>query len=378
MRQDEGSAATTASATGDAVRAFRDTVAGSGCRSLAIVGLVKNAGKTTVVNALLAGGGRTFGLTSLGLDGERTDNLTGLAKPRIEPPAGTLLATTRGSLARSRYALDVVEELPFLTPLGRVVIGRAGGQGAVEVSGPTTLAELRTTVERLQALGAPLVLVDGAIDRLGSASPRVSDGLVLATGGMVGDSLDDVLATTRGALDLLQLPATDEAARELVAGQALAGARAVAFTEDDGAHPLELRTVVGEGVAVAREMTRLGACTLYVGGALTREFAEDFTRVLPPRSDVRVIVRDPTVLVMPPAAAGMFLRRGIRVEVLTPLRLLALTVNPFRVPQPYMPARFFAAVAEAVGDRVPLFDVVNGFTHAPPDRHSRLDDARSV
>ena len=36
--------------------------------------------------------------------------------------------------------METLEELPFHTPLGRVVVGRANGDGAVEVSGPTTLA----------------------------------------------------------------------------------------------------------------------------------------------------------------------------------------------------------------------------------------------
>ena len=141
------------------VGALYDIISGSGSRSLAVVGLVKNAGKTTVVNALMANCPHVFGLTSLGLDGERTDHLTGLAKPSIAPPTGTFVATTRGSLERSRYAMEALEELPFHTPLGRVVIGRAAGGGAVEVSGPTTLAELRVTVDRLLALGADQVIV---------------------------------------------------------------------------------------------------------------------------------------------------------------------------------------------------------------------------
>jgi hypothetical protein len=347
------------------VEALYDLIAGSGSRSLAVVGLVKNAGKTTVVNALMANCDHVFGLTSLGLDGERTDHLTGLAKPSIAPPPGTLVATTQGSLERSRYAMEALEELPFHTPLGRVVIGRAEGSGAVEVSGPTTLAELRVTIERLQALGADQVIVDGAINRIGSASPRVSDGVVVATGGMVGDTLDDVLETTVGALDMLMLPGVGPETRALVERRAAAGARAVAFTAGGDAHELELTTVIGEGVTVAREVERLGAATLLVGGALTQEFVDDFTRVLPPRSRLRVIVRDATVLVLPPAMIGRFLRRGIRLEVLNPLRVLALTVNPFRLPQPYRPKVFFSAVADAVGDRVPLFDVVNGLARLP-------------
>jgi hypothetical protein len=342
------------------VEALYDVITGSGSRAVAVIGLVKNAGKTTVVNALLGTRRHRYGLTSLGLDGERVDHLTGLAKPRVAPPEGTLVATTIGSLERSHYALKVLEELPFHTPLGRVVIGRAGGEGAVEVSGPTTLAELRVTVERLLAHGADQVLVDGAINRVGSASPRVSDGLVLATGGMVGDALDDVLETTVAAVDMLTLPQADAATRELLEPHVAARRRAVSL--DAGAHAevLDLHTVVGEGVTVARQVERLGTRTLYVGGALTQEFVDDLARVLPPRRTLRLVVRDATVLVLPPAAVSRLRRRGVAVEVLTPLRLLAVTANPFRVPQPYQPKVFFAAVADALGGRVPLFDVVNG------------------
>jgi len=361
----KGSRVGAARTDANTVGALYDIIADSGGRSLAVVGLVKNAGKTTVVNALMANCPQRFGLTSLGLDGERTDHLTGLAKPSVAPPAGTLVATTQGSLARSGYTMEELEVLPFHTPLGRVVIGRARGEGAVEVSGPTTLAELRSTVGRLLALGADQVIVDGAINRIGSASPRVSDGVVVATGGMVGDSLDDVLQTTVGAVELLTLPAAGHATRALVAGHVAAGARAVAFSADGTAHTLKLATVVGEGVTVAREVERLGAATLLVGGALTQEFVDDFTRVLPPRTRLRVVVRDATVLVLPPSGIRRFLRRGLRLEVLEPLRVLALTVNPFRVPQPYRPRIFFSAVADAVGDRVPLFDVVNGFARLP-------------
>jgi hypothetical protein len=364
-------AAGEAPADATTVAALYDIIAASGSRSLAVIGLVKNAGKTTVVNALMAKSSRQFGLTSLGLDGERTDHLTGLAKPRISPPQGTLIATTRGSLERSHYAMQVLEELPFHTPLGRVVIGRAGGTGEVEVSGPTTLAELRVTIERLQAHGAEQVLVDGAINRIGSASPRVSDGVVLATGGMVGDTLDEVLETTTAAVDMLMLPAVDPGVRVLLEPHVLRQARAVSFDARGDAVPLEVDTVVGEGVTVAREVTRLDTRMLYVGGALTQEFVDDFSRVLPPRRTLRLVVRDATVLVLPPAQVARLGRRGVAVEVLTPLRVLAVTVNPFRVPQPYQPRVFFDAVAGAIGDRVPVFDVVNARASLPDGAHSR-------
>jgi hypothetical protein len=51
--------------------------------------------------------------------------------------------------------------------------------------------------------------------------------------------------------------------------------------------------------------------------------------------------------------------------VLTPLRVLAVTANPYRFPQPYNPRLFFGAIADAVGDRAPVFDVVHGLAAVP-------------
>jgi hypothetical protein len=364
-----------------------ELVGQSRARAIAIIGLVKNAGKTTVANAIMANVGRRFGLTSLGLDGERTDHLTGLAKPRIVPPDGTLVATTTGSLDRCHYHPDIVAELPFRTALGRVVIGRATGGAPIEVSGPTTLAQVRATVDALLDLGAEQVLVDGAINRLGSASPRVTNGLIMATGGMVGESLDEAVQVTADTFAMLTLPAAgDETLRLLGAqrssqgrgqedigdtagqGAASGAGRLVSVDERGRQQPLEIETAVGEGAAVCREIERLGTRTLYCSGALTQDFVDDLVRVLPPQRPLRLVVRDATVLVLPSIWVWRLRRRGIQVEVVEKLDVLAVTTNPFRLPQPLNARLFFDAVVDAIGDRVPVFDVVNGLAHVPGRR----------
>lgn len=249
--------------------ALCELVAASRAHILAVIGLVKNAGKTTTVNALLSGCRGTLGLTSLGLDGEATDHLTGLAKPRIRPPAGALVATTRGSLERSQYRLDVLEELPFRTALGPVVIGVAAADGCVEISGPTTLAEVRATAERLQAHGARLVLIDGAIDRLGSAAPRISDGLLLATGGFAADTPAEVADLTAATLERLLLLPVDAAERARLEPLFAGEPRLAAFGAAGQPLPLPFATTVGTGAELARAVARLGVATLVATGALT-------------------------------------------------------------------------------------------------------------
>ena len=193
----------------------------------------------------------------------------------------------------------------------------------------------------------------------------MSDGVVVATSGMVGDTLVDTLETTAATLAMLLLPAVSGETRAQLAPYLEQGARALSFGDRGEVTRLELSTVVGEGATVAREVERLDARTLFIGGALTQEFVDDFARVLPARRELRVVVRDATVLVLPATSVQRLRKRGIALEVLTPLRVLAVTANPFRMPQPYQPKVFFAAVAGAVGDRVPVFDVVNGRASLP-------------
>jgi hypothetical protein len=355
------------------VSGLYDLVTASPARRIAVIGLVKNAGKTTVVNALMANVAQRFGLTSLGLDGERTDHLTGLAKPRIVPPPGTFVATTTGSLDRSHYQMRTIEELPFRTALGRVVIGIAGERGeAVEVSGATTLRQVRATADRLLDLGAERVLIDGAINRLGSAAPRVADGLIMATGAILADKLEDVIKITAATFDMLTLPQTDDALRRALRGHDAAATRLLSLNAAGEQQPLRLPSLIGQGVAVAREIERHGTQTLVVGGALTQDFVDDFLRVLPARCELRLVVRDATVLILPATTVAR-LRRRLQIEVLHPLRVLAVTTNPFRLPQPYNPKVFFDAVVEVIGDRVAVFDVVNGLAHLP--QHSAADTA---
>jgi hypothetical protein len=356
-----------------AAERLRALLAESRARTVAVIGLCKNAGKTTVVNTLLSAVGDPHGITSLGLDGEAVDHLTGLAKPRVVPSAGTLVATTRGSLRRSQAELDEICELPFRTPLGRVVLGRAPGDRAIEISGPTTLAQLRGTVAALHDAGARTVLVDGALNRLGSAAPAVSDGVIMAAGAAAGDDLDEAVRVAEEAFAQLTLPAADAAERRLAGDAKNDGTRLLSIDAGGSAVALSFSTAVGEGATVVRDIERLGSRALILRGALTQDFADDLVRLLPHGRRVRLVVRDATVCILPPAWLARLRGRGVEVVVLHPLRVLAVTTNPFRLPRPLNPRLFFDAVAGVVAGRAPVFDVINGLrreaaTAAGPER----------
>ena len=113
-------------------------------KTMSIVGMCKNAGKTTMLNWLLTAGHLrgTLGLTSIGRDGESTDVVTGTEKPGIFVREGTLIATAKDMLRLGDVTKEILMTTGIPTPLGEVVIMRARSDGYVQLAGPSIIYRL--------------------------------------------------------------------------------------------------------------------------------------------------------------------------------------------------------------------------------------------
>ena len=200
----------------NASAALASIVASAGISRLALIGLAKNAGKTTATNHLLAAllqqgyyAPRELALTSLGLDGEAVDAMTGLPKPRYVPDAGVLVATTLDLLRqadREGAQVEYLRQLPGRTALGPVMLARILRPGRVVIAGPTLLRDVRSALDEAQALGARLGIIDGAINRTGAAAPAVSDACIICTGASVAATPELVARRTVNVLCRLSVP----------------------------------------------------------------------------------------------------------------------------------------------------------------------------
>ena len=134
-------------------------------RSVSIIGMCKNAGKTTVLNAMIQAcstSNRTLALTSIGRDGESTDLVTGTQKPGIYVPEGTLIATASQLLLRHcNISREILDTTGIPTPMGEVVLCRAQSAGTVQLAGPSMTAQLARLRENLFQWGADQVIIDG-------------------------------------------------------------------------------------------------------------------------------------------------------------------------------------------------------------------------
>jgi hypothetical protein len=298
-------------------------------RVVTVVGLAKNAGKTTVINHLLERLPGPVGLASLGLDGEVRDQLTGLAKPRVRPPQGSLVATAR-DLAGSA---PVLRALPYRTAVGDVVVLEAVGHEAVLVSGPARLDELDAVVAELLACGAGRVLLEGALGRLGPAAPGRAEAVVLAAGAALAGSRDDYPRRLRLALDALDLPLSAEPA------------------------DLEVEHAAGFEPELAERVRREAPHVVEVAGAVTGPLLE---RMLREGTPVTLAVLDATHVLASPQQVARARRSGVQVVARLPLPIVAVTASPFHPDLTFGEEEAFRAALEAAAARWPVYDVVSG------------------
>jgi hypothetical protein len=356
-------------------------------RRLALVGLAKNTGKTVALAALLAElsqAGRTVGVTSVGRDGEEHDVIDfRIEKPAVELDAGSLVATTDGLLRSSGVPHELLARTSIRTPLGEVLIARLNGPGKIEVAGPSAAFDARRVADTMLDHGAEQVLIDGAIDRRAASSPDVADGLVMSTGAILSEDIDEVVTRTAEAVELVRLAGLDTAGSEgqLVRERAAAQESGVSVVLDGelAAHALPPRFVLtAQPAEIGERLRELPAARwLLISGALPEAFLEGLVPyVRRAKAPLQVLAADPTRVFLSRHGAGYYRTAGIELSVLRPVKLLALTVNPV-APQSHSfdSARLRALLAEVIAG-VPTFDVMHSsYTGAPPPMSRRSSAA---
>jgi hypothetical protein len=347
----------------------------AGTRRLALVGLAKNTGKTETLAAILrehAASGLCVGVTSIGRDGEERDVIDArIEKPRVQLQQGSLVATTGALLRASGVAHERLAKTGVRTPLGEVVLARLQAPGTVEVAGPSAAADLSAVSEQMVALGAEQVLIDGAIDRRAASSPAVADGLVMATGAILGEDIDEVVATTSDAVDLVRLPRASGSGGRWAGADGDTEARADSGDapdkqSDDGSaewllldRSLVLNAEPTEIAALLRERPR--AQTFVVAGALSERFLEGLLAARSERAgrELRIVAGDPTKVFLSRRGPRWYARQGIAIEVQRTIALKAITVNPLAPQSHRFDSQMLRELLSAAVSDVPVLDVLD-------------------
>ncbi len=305
---------------------------------IGIAGTAKNTGKTTALSVLLREAQRrrlAAGVTGIGYDGEERDTVTMLPKPRLHLETGTLVTTSTSCIPVSSAGLEQVEQTPFRTALGQVVILRVTSPGLVVVAGPNKTDELQDVVSRMQAVGAGSVFVDGSLNRI--APMVVAERIVFATGAARTTDIDQLVTETLAIERLFSFPrvttTTPRASGMQLIGEDVQVHRASSAVQ--GIEEMEMAfRMIPDGL---KQVIVPGMVTLQGLSALVRltlRHKQSHTSHETPGTPVQVVFDDPFKLLLagdPTKTAALLEQMDSRVARIsyrhTP-RLVAVTINP--------------------------------------------------
>jgi hypothetical protein len=334
-------------------------------RIIALIGMAKNSGKTVVFNQLITEAfecGLTLGITSIGRDGERQDLVTETPKPTIYAFEKTIIATAEALLPFCDAGLEILEVTGMHTALGRIIIGCVRHEGFVQVAGPSSNQAIRIVAEKMLAYGAGRVLIDGALDRCSSASPAIADCALLATGAILSRDISQVVKQTRHRIDLFQLPAVAIDSVNALASKVVHEHQVALIGSKDGIYktiPLELKTALGTGPLICDAVTQ-ETTHIVIGGSLVYRTLKEAMDGMKHPEQVVWIVQDATKLFLDSQEWQLLKRQGLQLEVIRPLKLVAVTVNPYSPTGYFFNPEHFMQEMSACLKGIPVVDVVYG------------------
>ncbi|MDO5491136.1 MAG: hypothetical protein Q4F96_01875 [Bacillota bacterium] len=326
-------------------------------RRIAIVGMAKNAGKTTTLNYLLEEAmdeGMICGVTSTGRDGERTDLVTGTDKPSIYLEEDTIVSVPVQLYNLAEAGLEILERTDFGTSLGSILICRVAASGYVQVAGPVINAQHESLCEKMMEYGAEVVLIDGAIDRKSIAAPETSDAIILSTGAVLSRRMSSVVEETAHTVELYSLPELEEgAAREKI--EARRDEDQIFLIRDGEVEELDLHTGLSAGKLLAAKLDDAVSHVFFPGAFIPGTIEGIDPRML--RNTVFVL-RDATRVFFPAPLWRKLTRWGMNTQVLDGINVAAVTVNPtaplgYRFDQQAL----IEAMQKAI-PRIPVIDVM--------------------
>lgn len=299
-------------------------------RSVAVMGMTKNTGKTVCLNHLIAqahGSRKSVGLTSIGRDGEAHDQVFSIPKPPVMVMAGCLVATARDTLLRAKVPTRQVGATGVDSPMGEVLIIKALQAGAMEVAGPSRSHDQHKVMAMLRQCCADIVFVDGALGRSQHASPAMADGVVLATGAAIGGGIGDVLRKTRDRMAMLGIaPAPADVAEQV---QPIFDQGGVGVWRRDGTCVLHEPIATINAAPVLLSVLAADVGVVAVSGAVGRRLWEALLALAERHADLIVVVADGTRLFIDALDLSAFEQRGGRLYALRGITLIGIALNPY-------------------------------------------------
>lgn len=323
-------------------------------KSISIIGLEKNTGKTTTLNYILKLlQGKSIGLTSIGVDGEDIDSVTNTKKPKIYIKPNTLVATSKQSLLLSDVTFEILKVLDLSTPLGAIVIAKSTSYGFVELSGASTTMGLRLSIEQLHKFGASISIVDGALSRKSLASPTITAASILCIGAafsldakvLVNETIKQItfFSLHKASPDIYNLYISTMKTCKL------------AFIYNKKIVKSTVNTLLGnskEFISHINEELKY----IFVKGTITDAVVKELITTYKAFNKLLIVIEDGTKLFLSYELYLIAINYGLVFEVLNQINLIGISVNPWSPSQHYLDYSFIKSKLRS-NTNLPIFNV---------------------
>lgn len=302
-------------------------------KSVAVVGMEKNCGKTECLNYILRRLPQDSPMTcvtSIGVDGEGIDNVTNTRKPSITLRKNICFATSESHYRNRKLVSEIIGISEEGSALGRIITAKTVSEGDIILSGPSSTGSLKRWMQEAEQYGIELTLIDGALSRMSSASPAISDAMILATGAALSSNPATLVNLTAFRVEMIRLPVIDGIFPEQKTVQLSSLDQVI--TVPDNCEAVEIK-----GAFTDRLMTKLLQSS-NVG-------------------KYKVVVKDFSKIFIDPMNYRKFTKAGGRIAQMKSSRLLAVCINPTS-PEGY---RLDSdKLCEELSDRIqlPVYDII--------------------
>ncbi|MDL2239504.1 hypothetical protein LJC73_04825 [Bacteroidales bacterium OttesenSCG-928-L14] len=350
-------------------------------KSISIVGLEKNTGKTESLNYILShlkDKNKLIAVTSIGVDGESTDSVTSTHKPEITVYENMLFVTSEKHYLERKITSEILEVSDISTSLGQLIIARAKDDGNVKLSGPSDTINLKKLINELTPTlhhpspvthhsplithhpshvthhpslvtrhsshvtrhtshvtrhsshithhtspKADIVIVDGALSRLSLASPTITDAMILATGAALSANIPELVRKTKYVYDLIQLPEIDNNLKDIL-NPINSGIKAVKSLHETEIIDLGIESVFS--LDSSQNIFQHGNI-IYIPGAVSDKVLNIFKSQKDIKNSI-IIIKDFTKMFALPETFYSFIKKGGKMMVVNKPNLIAITINP--------------------------------------------------
>jgi hypothetical protein len=295
-------------------------------KSVSIVGLEKNTGKTECLNYILNKIKNTalqIAVTSIGVDGESYDQLYQTPKPEITLFENMLFVTSEKHFLEKKLTAKILNVGSQHTALGRLITAKVKTTGKIILSGPSDNGTLQNTLHLMNHYQADITLVDGALSRLSIASPSVTEAMILTTGAALSEHFPTLINKTYFACQLINLEEVIPSIQQLL-NPIKQGIWAI---DENSQKIYDLN--IPTALLINKNIDNLFShgTTLFVSGAISDTFL-NIIRLQKSANKPTLIIRDFSKAFFSENTYRAFIQKGGSIKVLQKPKLIAVCINP--------------------------------------------------